>query len=89
MQPLAAPFGAGPFMSIHLRLGEGHVELAGAAPSGLLRRPWVAEDRRKLDQCAIRYAGLVRSSDEAGLLGLGRELYRWLDGAQGWLGQLR
>ena len=76
-------------MSIHLRRADGHVELSGPASLGLLRRPWAAGDREKLADYAKRYAQLVRSGDEAGLLVLGRELYRWLDGERGWLGQLR
>src|SRR4051794_19457098 len=76
-------------MSIHLRVAAGHIELSGPALLGLLRRPWAAEDREKLADQGRRYALLVRSGDEAGLLLLGRELYRWLDGEQGWLGRLR
>jgi hypothetical protein len=76
-------------MSIHLRIAAGHLELAGPVPFGLVRRRWAAEDREELDDCAKRYVLLVRRGDEAGLLVLGRELYRWLDGEQGWLGQLR
>ena len=75
-------------MPVHLRLASGHVELASEA-LGLLQRPWMAGDGAKLEDFAKRYAGLVRRGDEAGLLMLGRELYRWLDGEQGWLGRLR
>ena len=76
-------------MSILLCVAAGHVELSGPASLGLLRRPWAAGDREKLADYAKRYAQLVRPGDETGLLVLGRELYRWLDGEQGWLGQLR
>ncbi len=57
------------------------------------------ERRRRLDpaplrQIARRYRNVCESSAtgpsaEATLVTLGFELYRWLDGAEGWLGELR
>src|SRR5271165_1431036 len=52
------------------------------------------DKRRKLDGAALgdigrRYAVLRERPDAARLLGLGRDLYGWLDGTAGWLSALR
>jgi CHAT domain/AAA ATPase domain len=50
--------------------------------------------RRPLDAAPLaglnrRYAVARESADRAGLLAIGRDLYAWLDGAEGWLAALR
>jgi len=71
-----------------------HVVIEGAFVSLVCEAVEFAPPRRRLAgdplSDVVRRYGVARErSDRAALLGLGRELYRWLDGEEGWLGALR
>ena len=67
------------------------VVIEGAFVSLVCEAMRYAPKRRRLADEAIaavvrRYGVARERSDRAALLGLGRELYHWLDGEEGWLG---
>ena len=71
-------------MRICLQVGGGFVSLVGGEIDH--RRPLVAD---ALTELGRRY-GLARDrSDATALLAIGRALYGWLDGREGWLAELR
>ena len=71
-------------MRVCLQVGGGFVSLVGTGIDH--RRPLVAD---ALIDLGGRY-GLARGrSDATALLQIGRALYAWLDGAEGWLAELR
>jgi len=71
-------------MRVCLQVGGGFVSLVGGGVDH--RRPLVAD---ALIDLGRRY-GLARGrSDATALLGIGRALYTWLDGAEAWLAELR
>jgi hypothetical protein len=73
---------------------ESHVVIEGGFVALVCEAVGYAPERRRLAGEAVaavvrRYGVARERSDRAALLGLGRELYRWLDGEEGWLGALR
>ena len=71
-------------MRVCLQVGGGFVSLVGGGIDH--RRPLVAD---ALIDLGRRY-GLARGrSDATALLAIGRALYAWLEGAEGWLAELR
>lgn len=78
-------------MAITLHAAVGHLELHGPLAGGPLRRVLDEPAVAPLRIYGERYRRLVgqRPTDAAALLALGRELYDWLNGEQGWLRQLR
>src|ERR1700761_8973851 len=84
---MAAVGGVTDKMHIALSCGSGFVSLSGGEL--LPRRPL---DGAALAEFGRRYALVREQSDAAAqesLRSLGQALYAWLDGAEGWLAQLR
>ena len=71
-------------MRVCLQVGGGFVSLVGGGIDR--RRPLVAN---RLIDLGRRYGRARGRSDSVPLMQIGRELYAWLDGAEGWLAELR
>ena len=71
-------------MRVCLQVGGGFVSLVGGGIDH--RRPLVAD---ALIDLGRRYGLACGRSDPTTLLEIGRALYAWLDGAEGWLAELR
>src|SRR3954447_15752717 len=72
-------------MSVRLICAGGHLSLVCAVAGFDRRRRLEVSGLASLPQ---RYAAARASSDETALLCIGHALWRWLDGAEGWLGGL-
>src|SRR4051794_20109637 len=77
-------------MPVRLFVAAGHVSLVCAAAGLDARRPLEVGGLVPLSgrYASAREAGAGDGSASAAMLEVGRALWRWLDGAEGWLGRL-